>query len=426
MRAGKTYMGKTGFITVLTLILLAGCGEEEKIDYTIEGMAQEEQPQSEGGKNGLEQLEEEETWQETWTVKTGEMEWDGRMVDVLTDMHVDAAITLPQAKQMSVIEVMEPEFDAAYKKDIAERLFDSGKIYYDDNTPVGEYTEDEYIGSYEGRLYNLFFVDTTDTPDNRRAKQIIWSVKDMGEVCPEKLKEQEEPQCSIWTKGNWVENHCQVSEEEALKEAKQLVEKLGLDYPVVSVTYPLVWGKVPEYVGTADDTEADTWVVNGYVFSFDLGVDDLSFVEYGIEEDYAEYFMNPVLGKKRYSLNTRLQVYVTDQGIVKMEANSPLEITNISEGVELLPIDTIKEMIKEKMNEEYETFRFDGVETYYNAMELIYFRVRDKENAGKYNYVPAWRLATITREEALNGIDIRHPVLLNAIDGSVIDFYDET
>ncbi len=60
-----------------------------------------------------------------------------------------------------------------------------------------------------------------------------------------------------------------------------------------------------------------------------------------------------------------------------------------------------------------------------NEMELIYFRMRDRKNQGYYSYVPAWRLADVVRDVSGRITGISNQVLINAIDGSVIDFYEE-
>lgn len=472
-------MQTIGMIAVLGMGLLSGCGEGKKVDYIIEGMEKEEQPQGDGGKSGLTQFEGEENWKDTWTVQIGEREWRGETFDAVAYMSVDAKIIVPGIKQMSVVEVREPEFDAEYKETIAERIleevyygdishlpkkdleemqafFDNGgEVHFghavdgeiekewqdlwdaldnienarDTYTPVEEYTVNKYIGIYEGRMYDLSFAEEPgDKNFIRRLKQITMSAKDLYEVCPEKFKQQKDLVCSPWVFGNWVENHCRIPEEEARKEAELFAEKLGLDYSVASSTLPLVWGNPPEVISLTGADESETWEVNGYVFSFDLGVDDISFVDFGMEEDYADFWAKTERDEEiQYSLQARLQVYVTDQGVIQAEANNPVEITGISEDVELLPLDTVKGIMKKEVEEQSETFRLNTYTTEcFDEMELIYFRVRDKENPGKFNYVPTWRLASVMKDAQQNLLSIRNPILINAIDGSIINFYDET
>lgn len=483
-RRKRTNIWKIGVISALTMASLTGCGEEEKVDYSIEGLEESEQPESEGGKTGLAQFEEEENWKDKWMVKIGETEWEGQIIDSMMEININAPITVPQVKEMSVIEVEEVEFDAEWKSTVAENIFDEGQIYYwdvshlpkndlrerqnllvredemlisadnsllydagdeiltryanlqdavdnienapDTYTTVEEYTVNEYIGTYEGRMYYLSFSEAAGNNWNnyRRMRQIVCMVRDLKEVCPEKYKEQENPVCSPWMRGAWIDNQCEISEEEALEKATEFAEQLGLDYPVYSYSRPLLWGRPPEYV--TEESATGDWGIDGYVFYFDLGVDNLSFVGYGAEEDYWRF------GTKKdqnvlYSMNSQLQVYVTDQGVIRMVANNPMEITGVSDGVELLPLDTIKGIMQGTMNEKWDVLSLDdeGYITTADSMELIYFRVSDKENPGKYSYVPAWRLGNVTRDSALHQVTIRIPVLINAIDGSFINVDEE-
>lgn len=480
-----------GFISCLSLGILGGCGNEKTVDYAIEGMestqqvkpeeAETDQPNSEAAQSRLAQFEEGEVWKETWQTKMIERKRDGDIVEDV-EVNINAKITLPNVTQMSVVEVTEPTFDAEFKETVAENIFESGEIYYGDvthlpkkdlealdeywskertiyfdssldyielnrlqanmwdcirdienapdtYTPVTEYTEDEYIGTYEDRMYNLTFTQTTgdeyEDSNYSQLKRVKCTVKDLYEVCPEKFKEQEELTCSPWMRGDWIDNQCEISEEEALKEAKKFAEQLGLDYPVYSYSRPLLWGMAPDNV--TKESETDDWGINGYVFYFDLGADDLSFVNYGVEEEYWDFWVHADEEEEiHYSLDSHLQIYVTNQGVIRAIANNPMEITALTEGVELLPLDTVKSIMKQAMSEQYEILRLNDYITTYNGMELIYFRVRDKENPGNYSYVPTWRLGYVTKDNILHKTSVRNPVLINAIDGSLIDFYDET
>ncbi len=481
-KKGKNTL-RMALLLSLCMGILSGCGEEKKVDYTIEGITDESLFQSETGQTGLAQFKEEENWVETLkNIKKDEIisEWDGQLHDLRYDLDVNAQIVLPDVDGMVVVETKETEFDAAFKEKMAENLFDSAEVYYGDAThlprrdlqqiqdyiaaggvisdyspdykierkeevaelynilehmedaketytPVTEYTENEYIGTYEERMYRLSFAERTGDTNNefRRVRQITWTVKDLYEVCPEKFAEVKNLVCSTWNLGNWVENQCGISEEEALKEAAAFVEKLGLDYPVYSHSMPLLWGTPPTYVN--ENSASDDWGVNGYVFFFDLGVDGISFVDFGMEEDYAAFGRHNDK-EIQYSMEARLQVYVTDAGVIRMIANNPLEITGVSESVNLLPLDTIKNIMRVEIDakwdvllfkDEYDVNRLD-------SMELIYFRISDKENPGKYSYVPVWRLATVTRNLVTKEINITYALLINAIDGSFVNFDDET
>lgn len=474
---------KWSLLAVLTICFLSGCGEEKKVDYSIDGITETSLSQAVTGQVGLAQFEGEQDWVETLeNIKLDEYiaEWDGQLHELTYDLDINAQIILPEAEEMVVVEAEEPEFDAAFKALMAEKLFDSGEVYYGDAahlpkrdlqqiesylagggvisgyspdykierkeevaelydilehiedaketyTPVTEYGVNEYIGTYEGLMYRLSFAERAGDINNayRRVRQITWTVKDLYEVCPESFKEVKNLTCAVWTLGNWVENQCAVSEEEALKEAKGFVEKLGLDYPVYSHSMPLLWGTPPKYVN--ENSISDDWGVNGYVFCFDLGVDNISFVDFGTEEDYAAFGRHNDK-EVQYSMETRLQVYVTDAGVIRMIADNPLEITGVSESVNLLPLDTIKSIMRIEIDAKWDVLlhKTENSVNPLDSMELIYFRISDKENPGKYSYVPVWRLAAVTKNIVTKEISISHALLINAIDGSFISFDDET
>ena len=184
-------------------------------------------------------------------------------------------------------------------------------------------------------------------------------------------------------------------------------------------------------MGSAD------WRVNyladGYIFYFEAGVDSTSFMQFGTQETVWNFRkMKKDSEEPQYYMKAQMEVYVTDKGVIGMRAYNPIETVSISAGVDLLPLDAVKGFIKEQVTDHYEDFRFKVSVSGYNGekyiqfdrMELIYFRVRDKEAAGYYSYIPAWRLS-----EELVGHP--HPecfenqVLINAIDGALIQFYDE-
>lgn len=486
MRKRKhTYLVRVSLFWALSMANLSGCNEEKKVDYTIketiEGQAESES--LEVGKTDLNQFAGEADWKESLMVKIGETEWEGQLVDSMMEIKIEAPIIVPQVEEMSVIEVEEMEFDAEWRGTIAENIFEEGQIFYwdvshlpkkdlrerqkllardeemllsadsylfygegdeiltryanlqdtvdnieaapDTYTPVEKYTVNEYIGTYEGRMYYLTFAEIAGNrwDDYRRMRQIVFMVRDLNEVCPEKFQEQESLVCSPWMRGDWIDNQCKISEEEALEKAEKFAEQLGLDYSVYSYSRPLLWGRPGDAV-TEENADGD-WGIDGYVFYFDLGVDDLSFVEYGAEEDYWCFGQNTDKNAL-YSMKSQLEIYVTDLGVIRMVANNPMEITGVSEGVELLPLDIVKNIMQGTMNEEWDVLSLtDNYGVIADNMELIYFRVSDKENSGKYSYVPAWRLANVTRDRALHRTTIRIPVVINAIDGSFINIHEE-
>ncbi len=506
------------YVTLLGLgmNLLMGC-KEKTVDYNIEGATEEAQEANSErdtvgrGKKGVKQFADEPEWwswnEEDWYVTNAKGE------DVETCV-AGAEVTVPDAEEMFVVEVKEPEFDAAYKKQMAERIFEDEEIYYydlvhlpkkdieeqreqcqklrqlaDNNidyndvrylrrqyqfdgedlegwkerldqellrydnvgkeagtayTLADKYDVDEYLGMYSGIAYELSFLESDcvrkidDGPYlggvtsehgnfmNCRGKEISLRANDLYQVCPEEVKEVD----SLYYRGMGLlmENQCSLSEKEAKELARQFVDRLKLDYSVNTDCETLGWWK-----GTDSYMQPDwrvDYLPDGYIVRFEAGVDSVSFPKFGTQEtDWNFRKMKKASEDPQYCLKAQMEVYVTDKGVIGMRAYHPIETVSISGGVDLLPLEAVKASVREQLLNHFTDFRFretiqdDGRRTvYFDRMDLIYFRVRNREDAGYYSYLPVWRLS----EE---GYDypkyFENPLLINAIDGSVINFYDE-
>lgn len=426
--SGKRRFLLLGIGVMLTASLITACGEEKNIDYSIDGMEEELQPESDSsndGKSAVSQFAEETKWSEVWTIETGEEE--------TVEITIEADIILPDAEEMSVVEVTVPEMDEAFKERIVKEIFEEGNVYYREEDSEesfvleDEYGADEYLGEMAEIDFVLWFGKTGDGaftgdgfdqwfnlfPENNR------------DVCPEEYEEYTHFLAhSFMTMEKYnriAENECEISQEEAEKIAENFLAELGLEYPVLAEARPLIWGDET----LTSDTVYD-WPANGYVFTYDYGLGKVSFTSsasyayetYSVEDDVAQY-----------SMLARVMVYVTDKGVISMYMGNPVETVNMYEKVELLALETIKEIMKEEVEAGYENFHFvhmmSAQELQFTRMELIYFRVRDKQNAEHYTYVPAWRLSEELGKLG-NDIIVRNPVIINAIDGTLIDFYEET
>ncbi len=428
-----------GLIASLGMGLLSGC-TEENVEYNIEGVTEADRKETNDKKGGVEQFADAPSWNEMWTIQREE----GEPVSV----EIDADIRIPKVEQMSVVEVAVPEMDAEYKKKIARKIFGNEDVYYNDishlegqepennndvYTLVEAYDANKYIGKYNGVLYELSFSEekykvVMDKSWTCLSKKIQWSPKNIYEVCPKEYGIlQDLSYCpQEFNSGRFRENGCDLSEEEAEKIARKYVADMGMEYSVLTGTKNIEWFGIPK---TGESLEESP--TNGYVFTYEYGLDDVSFVEFGADSEYANLPANSLKKEKiEYSMSARMNVYITDKGVIQIEVYNPVETVGVLENVELLPLETIQGIIKEQMQEKYESFRFYnfGEEANmhdYNAMELIYFRVKDKKNTGHYSYIPAWRLSGLIETGGLGVKMICNPVIINAIDGSVIDMYNE-
>ncbi len=327
----------------------------------------------------------------------------------------------------------------------------AGTVY----TPVSEYDANEYLGTYSGIDYQLSFLEServrerddgfyiygseskADCFINCRGKEISFCEKDIYRVCPDEVKEVGGLYYKSVRKdidnGFPPENQCSLSEEEAKELAQRFIEKLKLDYSVYDHSEPLGWWTGKDWGG--GDVQ---YLLNGYIFCFDAGIDSVSFPQFGTQETDGYFRKKKKKSEEsQYHMRAQIEVYVNDKGVIRMRAYNPIETLTISKGVDLLPLDAIKGIIMEQVSGQFERFHFkftDGAakfdrikQTEYefvdlmDKMELIYFRVRNKADRGYYSYIPVWRLSGIHYASG----KIENQVLINAIDGSVIDFYDE-
>lgn len=130
MRRGRRKRYVYGALLCVGMNLLAGC-KEKTVDYSMEGATEsilEENGISNTvvrGKKGVKRFLDEPRWIECMSVVNAKGE------EVPIDVGWDN-VTVPDVDEMFVIEVQEPEFDTAYKKQLAERIFGDAEIYYND------------------------------------------------------------------------------------------------------------------------------------------------------------------------------------------------------------------------------------------------------------------------------------------------------
>ena len=409
----------------LCLSIPAGC-KNKTVDYDIDGVTESRGSTKRvygNGEEGLKQFSEDSHWNEEWTAEDS----DGGQYQC----EVDVDISVPDAEQMYVIEVEEDPLDEAERERIADKLFGAGKNTEDENTYSGKYDGISYELNFGGdgtayEAYLKYVGNEFKYPEAQdflysRMKNIFFVPKDMYQVCPEEVRDVDGLYYEAGDMGASIENQCGLSEEEAQKLAQSFVEDLEMEYPVYAGLRPLRWFK-----GTSFSNEDINYMTDGYVFFYDAGIDNLSFVQYGTKGNY--WFSEDDESKltRKYSLRSRMEIYVNENGIIGMRAYNPVKTRYVSKEVKLLPLKTVKGIIKEYSNQNklLTSKEYPVVD----ELELIYFRVRDKKNSGYYSYIPTWRLSDVGgRDDKLNASLIFTDTLIfiNAMDGSVIDLYEE-
>lgn len=401
-------MKKKKVVSLLLLGCLAmnlvACSGENKtdVDYNMdssEGIAAEQ-----SGVTGaiLAQFLNEEKWTESFTVTDGE----GQEVNI----QIDSEVNIPKTDHMSVVEVKVPDIeeeDFSYMEEMAypvEKIIETDKELQE-KAPEGTKVDQQLL-------------------------YIMISPKDPTEAMPESLNKEENLVYQRAISTGTAKNLCKYSQEEAEELARGFLAEAGYpDYDPIDIS-GMAW--VEESLacsGTA--TVADEQAVDGYIITFGLAdemgnilADDKGLTLYG---DY--YSLRT--GKK-YAIRSVIEVYVVDEGILEANFYNPVRVVKTTPVTGFLSFESIQNIVRKAFQENFEEVyikneKFEGQEDLIlNSIELTYFRVQDKEKEEYYSYIPVWRIC----RQAKLGNEIMeetvyNPVMINAIDGTIINLREE-
>lgn len=458
MRRRNRILNSFGGIFVLSLILLSGCSKDT-VDYLAEG--------SEAALLRNEEEIESEKWEEQFSAPTE----SGYHT---YNINIEAEISLPQSKGMSVVEVSEPEFDEAYQEQMIKAVFEEAKVSRQDAEPEQIFEEwlnnngvlngvdpnellvvkdaDAYLGKRDGISYSLKFVEYMDCY-NARAKAVIMEPEDLKSVCPEKLREDGQIQYYYQIfldeeeKADNVSdsNPCRLTEEEAETLAEKFLAQFDLPEMIKIGCSDLMWqGDAIPVEGSKNARQINS-ATYGYAVIFQPGINDVTFPNFLFEIDaasdqliadntYATAFPEE---EEPYSLDSRVEILVADEGIIGIQIDNPLVLSKVVGNVQCLSKESIKGIIKDELKNNIDLYAESTEIIDFNLLQLGYLRIRDSEAEKHYSYIPAWRLVKRKVPAKRNGKTYSETfgdmngaavagyltgpaVYVNAIDGSII------
>ena len=113
-----------------------------------------------------------------------------------------------------------------------------------------------------------------------------------------------------------------------------------------------------------------------------------------------------------------LDVHIINGVLGNVELNSPMEVVAVeNEDVSVISFDKAYELFKSQMETRFAKVR--GMEFLVDDIRQGLFRIKIKDEEGEYYMVPAWMFTIKTSSETEG--DGEERILLNAVDGSVID-----
>lgn len=385
-------------------------------------------------------------WQESWSEKTA----SGASVRI----NISSLTRVPKIDRMSVVEVRRFDFNEENKRKLLESVFGS-EIYDYESEKLPKYELQRYLAEYEKDVENGdksmekivedIKKNIKDAPEDfERIKEgdykgssymgrrngidlimdfrefepgemnsssmIYMSPRDGSQIDIEEVRGKRSGYSFEPIESQESENTCSLKKEEAQKLAEEFLQKAGFPDLVKMQEGNMKW----EVYGEKGETSSESYY-NGWFFEYGPGVGNTAFMSFGSDGTYE------VEGEQynytQYSMNCCVGLYITDKGVIQAQWESPVETVSMTQDVKLLPLDTIKEVIRNEMGE-YAGFCQGRGDTYlkFNRLDLIYYRVSDPDNEDLFTYIPAWRLTG----------DSSVCFVVNAMDGSVIKDWDDT
>lgn len=421
------------FLAGCMAVLFGGCADK-KVDYDLD--TQQAQKEAAGS---LGQFASEGKWTDEWEVETE----GGEEITLL----IDAEISVPDVDTMSVVEVEALSIDAAVKKRLLDAFFGGTDIYYYDvdhqtreeleelieQKEADKDNQEEAIESLKGLIEGEELSKMQNGLDEMKAEleELSAAKESAGNEytvagdygsCTDFiaflndarydisfLREGKVPYISIQP-GNMFDgestyipetltdlkgkdqiscyydtaeedaNTCPLSRNEAQKIAEQFVQSSGGSNYVLEKTNDLMWwGRDQE----ENDAEAIRYA-HGYVFIYGIGIDGYPFEEPEFDEWMYGDSELPMFA-------SRMMLAVTEDGVIAVDWDHPFTVKNVIRNVELLPIETVQNIMKNEVKEHTDQYVFELYKDF-NAIDgnIIYLQdeVTDEGGPTRTDLVP--------------------------------------
>lgn len=479
MMINKKRILKMILMSAALISIVSGC---DKNETNQEKSGQDTGTYEQVKQTGLRRLFQDEKWEEKWTTTNK----DGKDMVIA----IDADIEVPDLEGMSVIEIEKLPLTSGNKEMFLKAVFGESDIFYNDdehktkeqwqkkidteiqdsidgyemdmaiyqaewqeeiqqlydlkadyesnmNRAPTEYMEasnfdsDSYIGYIDGKRYTMTFQED----DESEIKSEFITIESNDYIKPSQLENAINVyriEDSLTLELDNEKNSCQMTKEEAKIYAEKYLDAVGIPNAVCTYAEDLAWTGREYQEEPIEEEEHRITILDGYKMIFTVGVDDFSLYMDEELDSYLDYNETQVFHV--YSMQTDVIVEVNDYGLICLNVRNPIKINNITGNVELLPLSDIYKIIIDSIEENPDNYGIvngtwaedSGI---YNHLELIYFRVTDREKENHFSYIPAWKLYSIIEDS--HSADSSYimgrvePIWINAIDGSIINMAEE-
>ena len=425
-------------VEAIVIISLTGCSGK-KIDYGNESESKETKNMS-----ALADIRADSGWNENFTIQTGNGE---------KTVYVNANIVVPDFDNMSVVEVENVKIDADYKKRFLDLYFGGNEYYYHD---PDHYTVDELNEVIE------YWQKTQDATHSEWLEQQLAEFRDKLETAKTSYTVAKDLEnCEVFA-GYKGDVFCEV-DFEAHKVHAYALHQSGTDYgppslrnedyDTITQTFQdddlkdkadetsnegsksaasaiKVGGDLLSILGMQDLVERGececSWIgfnnseeendyqtaVWGYIYSYATGIDGITFKDGFDMDTYLSGYEAIDSDIDDVTLPDSTLLTVTDDGIIDVQMEYPVNVTQIYKDVELISLKNIEQIIKAEITENPDKY---DIASSFNKLQLSYLKIRSDSEQGKYSYVPAWALSRMVDSNEQNAI------FVNAIDGTIIN-----
>lgn len=196
------------------------------------------------------------------------------------------------------------------------------------------------------------------------------------------------------------------------KEAGNFLSKLGMQDLVERGECECSWIGFNIDSEKENDYQTAAW---GYIYSYATGIDGITFKDGFDMDTYLSGYEAIDSDIDDVTLPDSTLLTVTDDGIIDVQMEYPVNVTQIYKDVELISLKNIEQIIKAEITENPD--KYDTAATF-NKLQLSYLKIRSDSEQGEYSYVPAWVLSRMVDSNEQNAI------FVNAIDGTIIRIDD--
>lgn len=426
-------------VEAIVIISLTGCSGK-KVDYGNESEIKETKNMS-----VLADIRADSGWNENFTIQTGNGE---------KTVYVNANIVVPDCDNMSVVEVENIKIDVDYKKRFLDLYFGGNEYYYHDpdhytvdelneiiedwqKTQDETYSEwlEQRLAEYRDKLetakttYTVakdlencevfagykgdVFCEVEFEAHKVHAYALHQSGTDYG---PPSLRNEDYDTITqtfqdddLKDKADETSNEGSKSATSTKKEAGDFLSKLGMQDQVQRGECECSW------IGFNNSEEGNDYqtAVWGYIYSYATGIDGITFKD-GLDRDtYLSVYETNDSDTDDVTLPDSTLLTVTDDGIIDVQLEYPVNVTQIYKDVELISLKNIEQIIKAEITENPD--KYDTASSF-NKLQLSYLKIRSDSEPGKYSYVPAWALSRMVDYSSE-----RNAIFVNAIDGTIIN-----